>query len=79
MSKMVMKYFNLVENNNESLYKIDYDLGTMYVCFDKTKHKYTVTGDRPYSATDEISIVKPITQAIKRQSTLPQGVVIGLG
>lgn len=56
-----MKYFNLVENNNESLYKIDYDLGTMYVCFDKTKHEYTVTGDRPYSATDEISIVKPIT------------------
>lgn len=47
MSKMVMKYFNLVENNNESLYKIDYDLGTMYVCFDKTKHEYTVTGDRP--------------------------------
>lgn len=79
MSKMVMKYFNLVENNNESLYKIDYDLGTMYVCFDKTKHEYTVTGDRPYSATDEISIVKPITQAIKRQSTLPQGVVIDLG
>lgn len=40
MSKMVMKYFNLVENNNESLYKIDYDLGTMYVCFDKTKHLF---------------------------------------
>ena len=66
-----MKYFNLVENNNESLYKIDYDLGTMYVCFDKLSMSILLLVTVLTLLQMKYQLLNRLP-AIKRQSTLPK-------
>lgn len=80
MSRAIIKYWNLEDNQDFTVYRVDYDgHGATIIKVDKKTKKFTFDDPAKVPSDERYTVASYIFKAIKRDVVLPSGVAIALG
>lgn len=80
MSKALVKYWNIEDSKNFTVYRVDYDGdGETIIKVNKKTKEFAFDDPTKVPSYDRYTVAGHIFNAIKRNDTLPQGVAIAIG
>lgn len=80
MSRAMIKYWNLEDNQDFTVYRVDYDGdGATIIKVNKKTKEFTFDDPTIVPSYDRYTVASHIFNAIKRDDILPPGVAIPIG